>query len=99
MLGTFIVRQRRSGCIIHLQLESCSNVHNSAANLNTLPSLNSAGSLKPIASSSGIVHHCAIHLLHLLYLFDCNHQLYRLSTMWLSNCLFIRIINEYFDQY
>lgn len=48
MLAAFIVtKQRRSDCIIHFQLESCSNAHNAAANPNTLPPLTSTGSLNP----------------------------------------------------
>lgn len=76
MLGAFIVtRQRRNYCIIHFQLEGCSNVHNAAANPNTLPSLTSAGSLKPITSSAGIVHHCAPFALS-VHTADCNHQIH-----------------------
>lgn len=76
MLGAFIVtRQWRNNCIIHFQLEGCLNAHNTAANPNTLPSLTSAGSLKPITSSLEI-HHRAICL-------DC--------LFWLSILLIIII--------
>lgn len=97
MLAAFIVtRQRRSDCIIHFQLESCSNAHNAAADPNTLPSLTSTGSLNPIISSSGIVHHCVVRLLYLLCL--SSRPILIIIFIW-SNYFLIRLMNEYFDLY
>lgn len=57
---SLLQRKWRNYCIIHFQLESCLNAYNATANPNTLPSLTSAGSLKPITSSWQIVNHCLI---------------------------------------
>lgn len=86
MLGAFIVtRQWSNDCIIHFQLESCSNAHNAAANPNTFTSLTSAGSLKLITSSSGIVHRCAKCPLFALsvYTAGSNHLIHHFYQLYI----------------